>query len=147
MYDLLLVAKIAAMDKKVDELLTKEKIWNFIFQMDSSLTHITLASKLPSDDCLAFMDLIEILLLEHPHRVVEYGGSEQLLQLGLYFLFHSSWEVCRVTSTVVKHLHFSRSRFSKEFLVEFHEWLPILGECLSLAKTSDAENAKTVPYQ
>ena len=63
------------MDTKVDELLTKEKIWQLISQMDSSLTSITLASKLPSDDCLAFMDLVEILLLEHPHKVVEYEGQ------------------------------------------------------------------------
>lgn len=90
MYALLLVEKIIAMDTKVDELLTKEKIWQLIFQMDSSLTSITLASKLTSDDCLAFMDLVEILLLEHPHREAEYGGSKQILLLCLYFLCHSS---------------------------------------------------------
>lgn len=141
MYALLLVAKIAAVDAKADEMLAKEKIWQLVFQMDSSLTSTTLASKLSSDDCLAFMDLVEVLLLEHPHRVTEYSGSKQLLQLGLYFLCHSSWEVRRVASATVKRLHSSGSRFSEEFLVEFCEWLPVLGECLSLAKTGDAENA------
>lgn len=140
MYALLLVAKIAAVDTKADEMLAKEKIWQLVFQMDSSLTSTTLASKLPPDDCLAFMDLVEILLLEHPHRVAEYAGSKQLLQLGLYFLCHSSWEVRRVASAAVKRLHSSGSRFSEEFLVEFCVWLPVLGERLSVAKTGDAEN-------
>lgn len=141
MYALLLVAKIAAVDTKADEMLAKEKIWQLVFQMDSSLTSTTLASKLPSDDCLAFMDLVEVLLLEHPHRVAEYGGSKQLLQLGLYFLCHSSWEVRKIASAAVQRLHSSGSRFSEEFLVEFCEWLPVLGERLSLAKTGDADNA------
>ena len=75
MYALLLVAKIATVDTKSDELLTKEKIQQLVFQMDSSMTSITLASKLPSHDCLDFMDLVEILLLEHPHKVAEYEGQ------------------------------------------------------------------------
>jgi len=79
MYALFLVAKIAAVDAKADEILAKEKIWQLVFQMDSSLISTTLASKLSSDDCLAFMDLVEVLLLEHPHRVTEYSGSKQLL--------------------------------------------------------------------
>ncbi|KAH9290146.1 hypothetical protein KI387_034263, partial [Taxus chinensis] len=140
-YALLLVAKIAAFNTKADDMLTKEKIWQLIFQMDSSLISTTVASKLAVDDCMAFMDLVEVLLLEHSHRVVEYTQSKQLLQLALYFLCHPSWDVRRLASAAVKRVHSSVTKISEELLLEFCEWLPILGERLEFAKTGDAENA------
>ena len=80
MYALLLVAKIAAVGTKVGKMLAKEKIWQFVFQMDSSMTATILALKLPPNNCSTLMDFEEILFLEHPYRVAEYVRSKKLLQ-------------------------------------------------------------------
>ncbi|GLJ35635.1 hypothetical protein SUGI_0716270 [Cryptomeria japonica] len=139
-YALLLVVKIAAVNTKADDMLIKEKIWQLIFQSNSSLISTTVASKFAVDDCVAFMDLVEVLLLEHSQRVAESTQSKQLLQLALFFLCHPSWEVRRLASIAVKRVHSSVSKISEDLLSEFLEWLPVLGERLEFARTSDAEN-------
>ncbi|XP_077210374.1 protein ILITYHIA-like isoform X1 [Tasmannia lanceolata] len=67
-YSLFSVAKIASIDTRAEEILLKERIWLLISQNESSVVSISLASKLSSEDCMACIDLLEVLLMEHLHR-------------------------------------------------------------------------------
>ncbi|KAF6142254.1 hypothetical protein GIB67_012103 [Kingdonia uniflora] len=95
-YALLAVAKIAALDIKSEETLSKEKIWLMISQNEPSLVSISLVSKLAIEDSIACVDLLEVLLVEHAHRVLETFSVKQLLQLLLCLICHPSWNVRKV---------------------------------------------------
>ncbi|GMP21854.1 hypothetical protein CsSME_00000112 [Camellia sinensis var. sinensis] len=95
-YALLCVSKIAAVDIKADDTLSKEKIWSLICQSEPSVVPIAMASKLAVEDCLACVDLLEVLLVDHPHRVLESISIKSLLQFVIYLLCHPSWDIRRV---------------------------------------------------
>ncbi|GJN23498.1 hypothetical protein PR202_gb11149 [Eleusine coracana subsp. coracana] len=76
-YALLVVSRLAAVDTKADGAILKEKLWALIAQNEPSLISL---SKLADDDCLAAVDLIQSLLVEHLSRVQEYFSIQTLLQ-------------------------------------------------------------------
>ncbi|KAL5990284.1 eIF-2-alpha kinase activator GCN1, partial [Asimina triloba] len=64
-YALFSVAKIGTADIRAEDLMVKEKIWLLISQNEPSVIPMSLASKLSTDDCIACLDLLEVLLVEH----------------------------------------------------------------------------------
>ncbi|XP_024160440.1 protein ILITYHIA isoform X4 [Rosa chinensis] len=58
----------ATVDTKAEETMMKEKMWYVISQNEPSLLPIPLASKLLTKDCMACVDLLEVMLVEHLRR-------------------------------------------------------------------------------
>ncbi|KAF7144019.1 hypothetical protein RHSIM_Rhsim05G0170000 [Rhododendron simsii] len=149
-YALLCVAKIAVIDIKADEILLREKIWSLIAQSEPSLVPVTMvglgfqASKLLVEDCLACLDLLEVLLVDHPQRVLESFPVRLLLQFILYLLCHPSWDIRRVAYDSTKKIIAAAPQFSEAIFLEFSCYLSAVGEKVVLLKTSDAESALDV---
>ncbi|KAH9728169.1 protein ILITYHIA [Citrus sinensis] len=66
-YAFLIVGKIAAADIKAEETVTKEKLWSLVSQNEPSLVPTAMISKLSVDDCMACVELLVVLLVEHSH--------------------------------------------------------------------------------
>ncbi|KAH9784184.1 protein ILITYHIA [Citrus sinensis] len=66
-YAFLIVGKIAAADIKAEETVTKEKLWSLVSQNEPSLVPTAMISKLSVDDCMACIELLVVLLVEHSH--------------------------------------------------------------------------------
>jgi len=98
----------------------RKRFGNWFFKWILLWLLFTLASKLLSDDCLDFVDLVEVLIQGHPHIVAKYIGSKQLLQQRLCFLCHSSWEVHIVASAVVSFVNNYRLNAS-DFVRSYRE--------------------------
>ncbi|XP_057471002.1 protein ILITYHIA [Actinidia eriantha] len=139
-YALLYVARIAVIDIKADETLSKEKIWSLISQSEPSLVPATMASKLLVEDCLACVDLLVVLLVDHPQRVLESISVRSLLQFVLYLLCHPSWDIRRVAYDATKKIMPSAQQLSEAFFLEFSNYLSVIAEKVVLLKTSDAES-------
>ncbi|XP_024160438.1 protein ILITYHIA isoform X2 [Rosa chinensis] len=60
----------ATVDTKAEETMMKEKMWYVISQNEPSLLPIPLASKLLTKDCMACVDLLEVMLVEHLRRLL-----------------------------------------------------------------------------
>lgn len=140
-YALLLVCKIAALDIKAEETVAKEKIWSLISQNEPSLVPIPLASKLSIEDCMACVDLLEALLVEHFRRVSDAFSVRLLFQLLIFFICHPSWDIRRMASAATRKIITSAPQLSDELLLEFTNFLSVVGERLSNSKTSDPENS------
>ncbi|XP_057962817.1 protein ILITYHIA [Malania oleifera] len=139
-YALLSVARIAAIDIKAGESLEKEKIWSLISQNEPAIVPISMASKLSMEDCVACVDLLEVLLSEHQHRVLEAFSVKSVLQLILFLICHPSWDVRRVSSNAAKRIITAAPQLSEALLLEFISFLSMVGEKIQL-KISDAENS------
>ncbi|KAM7532155.1 hypothetical protein LguiB_035565 [Lonicera macranthoides] len=140
-YALLILEKIAAVDIKADEIVLKEKVWPLICQNEPSLVPISVASKLPIEDCMACVDLLEVLLVDHPHRVMEALSVKSLSQLILFFLCHPSWDIRRAAYDFTKRVLAAVPQLSEPLLLEFSNYLSVVAEKFVLLKTSDTENA------
>ncbi|KAA8538955.1 hypothetical protein F0562_025647 [Nyssa sinensis] len=136
-YALLLVAKIVAVDIKADETVSKEKIWSLISQNEPSLVPVAMASKLSIEDSMACVDLLEVLLVDHPHRVLEAVSVGSLLQFTLYLLCHPSWDIRRVAYDSTKKIIAATPQLSEALLLEFSNYLSVVGEKILFLKTSD----------
>ncbi|XP_059665692.1 protein ILITYHIA isoform X2 [Cornus florida] len=136
-YALLCVAKIAAVDIKADEIVSKEKVWSLISQNEPSLLPIAMASKLPAEDCMACIDLLKVLLVEHSHRMLETVPMRSLLQFVLYLLCHPSWDIRREAYDSTKKIVATSPQLSEALLLEFSNYLSVVGEKILFLKTSD----------
>ncbi|KAG7021005.1 Protein ILITYHIA [Cucurbita argyrosperma subsp. argyrosperma] len=147
-YALLLVGKIMAVDIKAEETVAKEKIWSLVSQNEPSIIPVSMVSKLSIEDCIACLDLLEVLLVEHSRRVLETFSVKLLSQPLLFFLCHPSWDVRRVACSAIGKLVAGVPELSEALLYEFANFLSIVGEKLRLSKISDAENSSDsqVPY-
>ncbi|XP_008796399.2 protein ILITYHIA [Phoenix dactylifera] len=139
-YALFSVAKIVSIDAKAEETLMKEKLWALIAQNDSSLLPISLVSKLSNEDCITFIDLLGALLVEHPYRVSEFLSIKTLLQLLLYLICHPSWDVRKVAHDATSRI-ISSLDLAVELLLEFTNWLSVIGDRVTLMKLSDSESS------
>ncbi|XWS64788.1 hypothetical protein CRYUN_Cryun05aG0033900 [Craigia yunnanensis] len=92
-----IIGKIAAADIKAEETVAKEKIWSLVSQNEPSLVATSMVSKLSIEDCISCVDLLEVLLVEHSCRVLETFSAKLLLQLLLFLMCHSSWDVRKTT--------------------------------------------------
>ncbi|CAA7390601.1 unnamed protein product [Spirodela intermedia] len=77
-YALFSLARIFSMDVRAEELMMKEKIWSLISQNESPLLSLPMAMKLGNEDCVACVDLLEILLVDHTHSDAEYPVDAQV---------------------------------------------------------------------
>ncbi|XP_073102669.1 protein ILITYHIA [Elaeis guineensis] len=139
-YALFSVAKILSIDSKAEEILMKEKLWALIAQNESSLLPVSLVSKLSNEDCITSIDLLEVLLVEYLYRVSEFLSIKTLLQLLLYLICHPSWEVRKAAHDATRRIVSSLDLVA-ELLLEFTNWLSIIGDRMSLMKLSDAESS------
>ncbi|XP_021281649.1 protein ILITYHIA isoform X2 [Herrania umbratica] len=140
-YALSIVGKIAASDIKAEETVAKEKIWSLISQNEPSLVAISMASKLSVEDCISCVDLLEVLLVEHSRRVLETFSAKLPLQLLLFLMCHSSWDVRKTTYDATKKVVAAAPQLSEILLVEFSDSLSLVGEKINALKTSDADNS------
>ncbi|KAF9610038.1 hypothetical protein IFM89_019766, partial [Coptis chinensis] len=147
-YALLAVAKIATIDIKAEDTLSKEKIWALVFQYEPSVVSLSLVSKLPVEDCIACIDLLEVLLVDHIYRVLEAFPVRALLQLILFLICHPSWDVRRVAYDATKKIFTASPNLAKDLLLEFTNFLSVVGDKFILCRTCDAENVldSQVPY-
>ncbi|KAH1083318.1 hypothetical protein J1N35_023079 [Gossypium stocksii] len=140
-YALNIVGKIAAADIKAEETLAKEKIWSLISQNEPSLVANSMVTKLSIEDCMSCVDLLEVLLVEHSRRVLETFSAKLLLQLLLFLMCHSSWDVRRKTYDATKKIIAAAPQLSEVLLLEFTDFLSLVGEKISTLKISDADNS------
>ncbi|OVA02254.1 HEAT [Macleaya cordata] len=138
-YAFLVVAKIAAIDIKAEEMVSKEKIWSLISQNEPSVVSISLASKLSSDDCMACVELLEVLLVEHLHSFISWSQIIGILQLILYLICHPSWQVREAACDATKKVTSAAQQLCDDLLLEFTSFLSVIGDRMHLLKTSDAE--------
>ncbi|XP_071922276.1 protein ILITYHIA-like isoform X1 [Coffea arabica] len=139
-YALLLMAKIVSLDVKADEMVTKEKIWSLIAQNEPSIVPLSLAAKVSLDDCMACLDLFEVLLVDHPHRVLENFSVSALLQFLLFSLCHPNWDFRKAAYDSTKKILAAAPQLSEPILLEFSNYLSVVGEKVLLLKMSDSEN-------
>ncbi|KAF2306959.1 hypothetical protein GH714_022778 [Hevea brasiliensis] len=85
-YALLIAGKIASADIKAEETLAKEKIWSLISQNEPALVQISLASKLSAEDCMACVELLEVLLVEHSRRMLCGGFNKVMIDTSTVLL-------------------------------------------------------------
>lgn len=139
-YALLCMAKIISVDVKADEIVTKEKIWSLISQNEPSLVPLSLAAKVSLDDCVACLDLFEVLLVDHPQRVLENFSVSALLQFLLFSLCHPIWDLRKAAYGSMKKILAAAPQVSEHILLEFSNYLSVVGEKALLLKMSDFEN-------
>ncbi|KAL3520591.1 hypothetical protein ACH5RR_018740 [Cinchona calisaya] len=139
-YALLCVAKVVSLDVKADETVTKEKIWSLISQNEPSLVPLSLAAKLSLEDCMACLDLFEVLLVDHPHRVLENFPVGALLQFLLFSLCHPNWNFRKAAYDSTKKILAAAPQLSEAILLEFSNYFSVVGERVLLLKMSDTEN-------
>ncbi|CAL4927024.1 unnamed protein product [Urochloa decumbens] len=140
-YALFAVLRLAAVDTKADGAVLKEKLWPLIAQNEPSLISLQLLSKLADDDCLAAVDLLQSLLVEHLFRVREYFSMQSLLQLLIYLACHPSWEVRKVAYDATKKVLSNSSGLAEDALFLFTDWLSLIGERLSMLKQGDVDSS------
>ncbi|OMO84593.1 Armadillo-like helical [Corchorus capsularis] len=138
-YALNIVGRIAAADIKAEETVAKEKIWSLVAQNEPSLVAISMASKLSNEDCISCVELLEVLLVEHSRRVLETFSPKLLLQLLLFLMCHSSWDVRKRTYDATRKVVAIAPQLSEVLLLEFKDFLSLVGEKISALKTSDAD--------
>ncbi|GAV69761.1 LOW QUALITY PROTEIN: DUF3554 domain-containing protein/CLASP_N domain-containing protein/HEAT_2 domain-containing protein [Cephalotus follicularis] len=146
-YALLLVGRISAADIKAEETLAKEKIWSLVSQNEPSLVPISMASKLPIEDCITCVDLLEVLLVEHSQRFL-HQDVLNLMQLIMFFMCHPSWDVRKMTFDATRKIISAAPQLSGDLLLEFSNFLSVVGERVLFSKTSDADNSldNQVPF-
>ncbi|CAL4944079.1 unnamed protein product [Urochloa decumbens] len=140
-YAFFAVLRLAAVDTKADGAVLKEKLWPLIAQNEPSLISLQLLSKLADDDCLAAVDLLQSLLVEHLFRVREYFSMQSLLQLLIYLACHPSWEVRKVAYDATKKVLSNSSGLAEDTLFLFTDWLSLIGERLSMLKQGDVDSS------
>ncbi|PWA68142.1 ILITYHIA [Artemisia annua] len=139
-YALFSVVKIAAADIKADETVSKEKIWSLISQNEPSVVPVAMAPKLSVEDCETCIELLETLVLDHPHRVFENLNVKSLMQLLLTFLCHSSWDIRKAAYGCTKRILSASPKLFEILLVEYSDYLTVVGEKV-LAKSSETETS------
>ncbi|XP_062006271.1 protein ILITYHIA [Rosa rugosa] len=147
-YALLLVGKIAAVDIKAEETVMKEKIWSVISQNEPSLLPISLASKLFTEDCMACVDLLEVMLVEHLQRALDSFSVRSLSQLIIFFMCHPCWDIRRVAYNATKKIVAAAPQLAEHLLIEFTTFMSVVEEKHRISKSSDTDSSldSQVPF-
>ncbi|KAJ4968726.1 hypothetical protein NE237_015427 [Protea cynaroides] len=138
-YAFLIVAKVAAVDIKAEEMVSKERIWSLLSQSEPSVVSISLASKLSTEDCIAFVELLEVMLVEHLHRVLEIFSIRPLLQVILFLICHPSWDVRKVAYDATRKIITAAPNLSEDLLLEYTNLLSVIRDRMDVLKSSDVE--------
>ncbi|KAI3459061.1 hypothetical protein Pfo_015724 [Paulownia fortunei] len=147
-YALLCMVKIAAVDVKADETVSKEKIWQLILQNEPTIIPISLTSKVSVEDLMACVDLVEVLLVDYPHRLLENFSTRAFLQFILFLLCHPNWDIRKAAHGTTRKILVASPLLSEAILLEFLSYLSVVGEKATLLKMSDTENVidSQVPF-
>lgn len=140
-YSLLILFQIASMDVRVDDRIVKEKLWSLVLQRDSSIFSMSLVGKLQVEDCVALIELVEVIVLRHSSRLSEQvEGSGQLFQLIVSLLWHSLPEVRKAAFEAVRRFHSASPKFSENLFEGLLSWIPTFEDQMAVLKFSDLEN-------
>ncbi|URD74488.1 hypothetical protein MUK42_09064 [Musa troglodytarum] len=139
-YALFSLAKVATVDTKADDFLLKEKIWVLISQNDSSIVATSLVSKLTNEDCITCIYLLEVLLVEHLQRVLEFLSIRSLSQLLLYLICHPSWDVRKIAYDATCKIISASLVVVENLLLEFRSWLSLIAEKMLHQKLNEVES-------
>ncbi|CAD5191281.1 unnamed protein product [Musa acuminata subsp. malaccensis] len=139
-YALFSLAKIATVDTKADDFLLKEKIWVLISQNDSSIVATSQVSKLTNEDCITCIYLLEVLLVEHLQRVLEFLSIRSLSQLLLYLICHPSWDVRKIAYDATCKIISASLVVVENLLLEFRSWLSLIAEKMLHQKLNEVES-------
>ncbi|KAH0448399.1 hypothetical protein IEQ34_022199 [Dendrobium chrysotoxum] len=139
-YALFSVAKIAFIDTKGEEIVLKEKLWQFLAQNESALIPFPQVAKLSNEDCVTCIDVLEVLLVEHQYRSLEFLSVKDLLQLLLYFICHPCWDVRKVAYDATRKIISSSMKLAGELLLQYRNWFPVVSDRISAMKLSDTES-------
>ncbi|XP_057801902.1 protein ILITYHIA-like [Salvia miltiorrhiza] len=147
-FALFCVVKIAAVDVKADETISKEKIWQLIVQNEPTIIPTSLASKLSVEDLMACIDLVEVLLVDYSQRLLETFSTKAFLQLILFLLCHPNWEIRKAAYGTSRKILGASHLLAEAILLEFLNYLSVVGEKTIILKMSDAENVtdSQVPF-
>ncbi|TQD73974.1 hypothetical protein C1H46_040491 [Malus baccata] len=140
-YALLLVGKIAAIDIKAEEIVVKDKIWSLISQNEPSIVPISMASKLSTEDCMACVDLLEVMLVEHLQRVQDSFSVRLISQLMIFFICHPCWEVRRMNYDATRRIVSAAPQLTEPLLVEFTNFTSVVAGKLCISKLSETDNS------
>ncbi|KAF6141430.1 hypothetical protein GIB67_021246, partial [Kingdonia uniflora] len=130
-YALLAVAKIAALDIKAEETLSKEKIWLMISQNEPSLVSISLVGARMIDTLIALQ--VSKLAIEDSIACVD------LLELLLCLICHPSWNVRKVAYDASEKILSASPQLSEGLLLTFTSFLLVVGERTCLLRASDED--------
>eukprot|EP00850_Spirogloea_muscicola_P024844 SM001622S02342 [mRNA] locus=s1622:69:1889:- [translate_table: standard] len=72
---LLLLVRMAASDAAVDEKLAKERVWQLVLQKESPLLSQAAAAKLLLEEAPVLVELVTVILTQHPSRVAENAAD------------------------------------------------------------------------
>ncbi|KAL8544545.1 hypothetical protein ACS0TY_004932 [Phlomoides rotata] len=139
-YALFCVLKIAAVDVKADETVSKEKIWQLILQNEPTIISISLASKLSAEDLMVCIDLVEVILVDHPQRLLENFSTGGFLQFILFLLCHQIWDIRKAAYGTTKKILVASPQLCEAILVEFLSYLSVIGEKAILLRKSETES-------
>ncbi|KAL3523389.1 hypothetical protein ACH5RR_016223, partial [Cinchona calisaya] len=98
------------------------------------------ASKLSLEDCMACLDLFEVLLVDHSHRVLENFPVSALLQFLLFSMCHPNWDFRGAAYDSMKKILAAVPQLSDAILLEFSNYLSVVREKVLHLKMSDTEN-------
>ncbi|XP_078427732.1 putative protein kinase regulator ILITHYIA [Wolffia australiana] len=139
LYALFPLAKILTVDVRAEELMTKDKVWSSISQCESPLSSLSMAMKLGNEDCITCVEILEMLLVDHPQRL-DATSVRSMLQVMLYFICHPSWEVRKMAQGSATKILSGSSYWTEIILEEYTDLLTVVGEENYSLKISDAEN-------
>ncbi|KAI5063295.1 hypothetical protein GOP47_0021842 [Adiantum capillus-veneris] len=140
-YALLILFQIASVDVKTDDRIAKEKLWALVLQKDSSIFSLTAVGKMQGEDCIALIELIEVVIVKHYSRLLEYEvGSQQLFQLVVHFLWHSSKDIRKRAFDSVRRIQATSEKFAENLFDGFLSWLMLFEDQIGAHKVSETEN-------
>ncbi|KAL8156542.1 hypothetical protein AgCh_001585 [Apium graveolens] len=140
-YALLIISKIAALDIKTEDTIAQERVWSLVSQNEPSVVPISMALKLSVEDCLACLELVEVLLVDHSQRVLETFSDKSLSQLLIFFLCHPCWDIRKVAQNSMKKILAASPQLGEALVVEFSSYLSFVEEKVVLMKRSETETS------
>lgn len=140
-FALLIILKIAALDIETEDTIAQERIWSLVSQNEPSVVPISMAFKLSAEDCLACLELVEVLLVDHSQRVLETLSEKSLSQLIIFFLCHPCWDIRKVAQTSLKKILAASPQLCEALVAEYSSYLSFVEEKVFLMKRSETETA------
>ncbi|MCO5575453.1 hypothetical protein L7F22_029254 [Adiantum nelumboides] len=140
-YALLILFQIASVDVKTEERISKEKLWALVLQKDSTIFSMSAIGKMQSEDSICLIELIEVIIIKHYPRLSEHKvGSQQLFQVVVHFLWHSSVDIRKRAFDSVRRIQSASENFSDNLFDGFLSWLKLFEDQNMTLKLSETEN-------
>ncbi|KAH7283513.1 hypothetical protein KP509_34G010800 [Ceratopteris richardii] len=145
-YALLALFQIASVDIKTEDQITKEKLWAVLLQKDCSIFSSSLIGKLQAEDCIALIELIEVITIKHSTRLSEdQVENRQIFQLLVQFLWHPAFDTRKTAFDTVHCLQSTSKDLSKSLFDGFLSWINVFEEHIGTHRTSDMDGTADGP--